>query len=191
MVRAGFFGKLPARGDFVRSGLPLGFLAAWDGWMAGVLAASQASLGARWLEAWLEAPVWRFVLPDGMCGPDAALGLWLPSVDAAGRFYPLMLASTVPGGDPGGMAQKGALWLDAAEACGRAALDEMLPPDTLAACLPPPPPGAAGQAFQSREQAALWWTDGAPRVPARRLTLAAMPNAACFAAMLDATAEHI
>ncbi|MGH7057613.1 MAG: type VI secretion system-associated protein TagF, partial [Acetobacteraceae bacterium] len=57
---AGFFGKLPARGDFVRAGLPASFITPWDGWIAGALIASREILGSEWLPAWLEAPVWRF-----------------------------------------------------------------------------------------------------------------------------------
>ena len=39
---AGLFGKLPARGDFVRRNLPASFVAAWDSWLAGVLAEADA-----------------------------------------------------------------------------------------------------------------------------------------------------
>ncbi len=94
----GFYGKLPARGDFVQAGLPRSFTDPWDRWLQRVLAASQAMLGDRWLPAWLEAPVWRFALMPGVCGPDPALGLWLPSVDRVGRHFPLTLAAVMPEG---------------------------------------------------------------------------------------------
>ena len=102
--RCGFFGKLPARGDFVRAGLPRSFIDPWDAWLQQVLPASRRILGEAWEPAWLEAPVWRFALPPNLCGPEPVVGLWLPSVDRAGRYFPLMLGcagGSVRGGLPG------------------------------------------------------------------------------------------
>ena len=59
-VVAGFYGKLPARGDFVRVGLPRDFTEPWDGWLQSVIAGSRSLMGDAWLPAFLEAPVWRF-----------------------------------------------------------------------------------------------------------------------------------
>ena len=78
MCSTGFYGKLPARGDFVRAGLPRDFTDPWDDWLQSVMAGSRSLMGEAWLPAFLEAPVWRFALPPGMCGgaggdrPDAA-----------------------------------------------------------------------------------------------------------------------
>ncbi len=44
-IPVGFFGKLPARGDFVRQGLPRSFTDTWDAWVAGALAGSRDRLG--------------------------------------------------------------------------------------------------------------------------------------------------
>src|SRR5690242_17623822 len=93
----GFFGKIPSRGDFVRAGLPGGFVRPWDEWLQLVMAGSRVRLGSDWLPAWMEAPVWRFLLPAGICGPDPVLGVWMPSVDLAGRHFPLTLAIVAPG----------------------------------------------------------------------------------------------
>ena len=40
-VVAGFYGKLPARGDFVRAGLPRDFIDPWDAWLQSVIAGSR------------------------------------------------------------------------------------------------------------------------------------------------------
>ena len=64
----GLCGKLPARGDFVRRGLPRGFAEPWDAWWDAALQLVRAA-DVRWVEAWLGAPVWRFLLPPGACGP--------------------------------------------------------------------------------------------------------------------------
>lgn len=170
----GFFGKLPSRGDFLRVGLPGPFIAAWDAWLSSVLPHAQAALGARWTPAWMEAPVWRFHLPAGQSGPEPVLGLWMPSVDSAGRHFPLTLATlTAVRSDP---------WLDAVEDCGRAALDAGLAPDALTACLPSLAASQPQQGAGPTE--AAWWTEGAPMVPPASFTLGALPDAERFTAML-------
>ena len=97
-ARAGLYGKLPARGDFVRENLPRDFAEGWDAWWQRGLAETQRRPQDEWLGAWLEAPVWRFVLPPGLCGANGVLGLWMPSVDEAGRYFPLTIAA-VAGSD--------------------------------------------------------------------------------------------
>jgi type VI secretion system protein ImpM len=78
-VILGFSGKIPARGDFVRSGLPRDFLDPWHDWQSVVIAGSRNLMGEAWLDAFLEAPVWRFVLPPGLCGARAAVGWCCPA----------------------------------------------------------------------------------------------------------------
>jgi type VI secretion system protein ImpM len=183
-VAEGLFGKLPARGDFVRAGLPTSFVAPFDAWWQAVLPASRACLGPAWLPAWLEAPVWRFLLPAEMCGPHAALGLWLPSVDRAGRHFPLAFARLGPWP---ALIAAGAAFLAAAERAGRAALAEDLPPSSVLARLDDPAPGGPPLPDPPAPGQALWWTEGGPRIPAARLAMPGLPDVACFAAMLDAT----
>ena len=177
-ITVGVFGKLPARGDFVREGLPRSFTDPWDDWWQCGLAGLQEHPG--WVSAWLEAPVWRFALPPGLCGPHGMLGMWLPSVDKAGRYFPLTVAAAAPfdwAARLGGMA----LFLEGAEQAGRDALEHDLPPDAvaraaaaaLAACSLDGAPGRAG-----------WWTEGGPRV-APRAAAALLPKGAAFAAMID------
>jgi type VI secretion system protein ImpM len=177
--RAGCYGKLPARGDFVRAGLSRRFTDPWDAWVQSVLPASRGILGSGWVAAWLAAPVWRFRLAAGVCGPDPVVGVWLASVDGVGRYFPLVLARTGPGG-PG--------FLAAAERIGLAAVAGDVSPDEVAARLrlaadADTLPGEATAA------ASLWWTGDAPRRPHAVLGLPALPDARTFAAMLDATNE--
>jgi type VI secretion system protein ImpM len=189
----GFFGKLPAQGDFVRAGLPRGTVEMWDQWLSAVLFGSQTVMGDSWRPAWMEAPVWRFALSNGMCGPDGIVGLWMPSVDRIGRYFPLMIGSCRPGDGPSLMTRGGMTWLDAAEAAGRMALADDLSPDELAARIPPAPglvhvpETNLPYGMVPRPGAGLWWTEGSPRVPAQGLVLDAMPDVATFVAMLDAS----
>ena len=172
----GFAGKVPARGDFVQAGLPRDFTDPWHDWQSMAIAGSRAIMGDVWLEAFLEAPVWRFVLPANTCGPRAAIGLIMPSVDKVGRYFPLTFAAVSTAGTPA--TEDWSAWLDAAEDLGRLALDEDAPPERLA-----PPPAPPSPAFTSALEC-VWWTDGGPRVAASRFTLASLPDAACFATML-------
>jgi type VI secretion system protein ImpM len=172
----GFAGKIPARGDFVQAGLPRDFTDPWHDWQSTVIAGSRTVMGEVWLEAFLEAPVWRFILPPGLCGQRAAVGLIMPSVDKVGRYFPLTLAALPEVGTP--VAADWSEWLDAAEELGRLALDEDAPPERL---MPPPPPSSM---TVDGEAQSVWWSDGGPRVPASRLNLPSLPDAACFAFML-------
>ncbi len=240
-ILRGFAGKVPARGDFVHAGLPRDFADPWHDWQSSVIAGSRAIMGETWLEAFLEAPVWRFVLPAGLCGKRAAIGLIMPSVDKVGRYFPLTFAALpnagmpdvgtpglgapdlgapdlgtpdlgAPGlgtpdlvisdlGDPGRAPGSGAPsmpapwigWLDAAEALGRAALDEDATPERL---MPPEcpevqavfggPPTSSNTTSSGAASSTMsfWWTDGGPRVEATRLSLPTLPDAARFASML-------
>ncbi len=127
-VVAGFYGKLPARGDFVRAGLPRDFIDPWDAWLQSVIAGSRALAGDAWLPAYLESPVWRFALPPGMCGDLAVLGLMLPSVDKAGRYFPLSFAALHPRGIA---TASGDAWLDVCETAGREALEQDTEPQEI------------------------------------------------------------
>ena len=89
-MRCGLFGKLGARRDFIALATPRGFLEAWEPWMQSCLAASRHHLGERWQQAFLTAPVWRFWLGADICG-TTVLGAVMPSLDGAGRYYPLTL----------------------------------------------------------------------------------------------------
>jgi type VI secretion system protein ImpM len=126
----GFFGKLPARGDFLRVGLPRSFTDPLDDWLRTALAAARAAFAARWDEAWEAAPSWRFTLPAGACGPDPAIGVVLPSRDSVGRCFPLVLARLTPASDPMAPA-----FLAAAERAGRTAIAAALEPTAVQAML--------------------------------------------------------
>ncbi len=186
----GFCGKLPARGDFVAAGLPRHFVEPWHDWMQRVLAPSRAILGEAWLAAWLEAPVWRFVLAPGLCGPDPALGLWMPSVDRIGRHFPLTFAALVPGCDACAVLHEAGGFLAAAEEAGRDALSCDLAPDALAgrtsAASLADPSDCGIDPEQWPRGGALWWSEGSSRVPGGMFATASLPDDTGFAAMLDA-----
>lgn len=128
---AGFFGKLPASGDFVTRRLPPAFVQVWDRWVARHLAPRFGP----------DDPALCFLLAVDPC--PATTGLVLPSRDRAGRPYPLTLAAPLPANRVARPAQS---WFADLDTIGRAALHGRLDPDHLAArlaTLPCPPPAGA------------------------------------------------
>lgn len=181
MVLKGFSGKIPAKGDFVSRGLPASFTEPWHDWASDALHHSRSLLGDGWTDAWVVAPVWRFALPAGACGPDAVLGLMLPSIDRLGRAWPLMLGVVFRGEATIPKHAEYETFLDEAEQVARQAVAEDTEPDILTVQigdLPLPP-------FQpSEKQTGRWWTSGAPRVEPQILEFPGLPALPGHAALL-------
>ena len=90
---AGFYGKLPCKGDFLQRRVAQEFVDTWDAWLQQCLFASREQLQERWLNAYLTSPVWRFALAEGVCGSGTYAGVMVPSVDRVGRYFPLTLVA--------------------------------------------------------------------------------------------------
>jgi type VI secretion system protein ImpM len=120
----GWYGKLPANGDFVTRRLPPSFIEPWDAWLNAMLAGSRERLGAKWRDAFLSAPAWRFVLAPGIVGPQGWAGLMVPSVDSVGRYFPITVASALPSKsmDPVTTVVRSHNWYDEVEPVAYAAL---------------------------------------------------------------------
>jgi type VI secretion system ImpM family protein len=93
---AGWFGKIPALGDFVTRRLPPTFVDPWDEWLSAELVAAQSELADAWLSTYREAPLWRFALMAGAIDRGRWYGIWLPSFDRVGRQFPLTIAVSSP-----------------------------------------------------------------------------------------------
>lgn len=127
----GFFGKIPAAGDFVTWNLPRVFTDRWDRWVSRDLKENPA-------EGPLDATVWRFALPGAIFGADPAAGAWCMSEDRAGRRYPFVVARIGPPPEPTDP------WFDAVAALVEAAVARRARQAEIAgrlAGLPEPGPG--------------------------------------------------
>jgi type VI secretion system protein ImpM len=103
--------------------LPRSFVGPWDSWLQDVVGGSRARMGEAWLDAYLTSPIWRFVLPAGLCGEGAAAGVLMPSVDRVGRYFPLTIAGMLAGGvELLAVPVAGAAWFGKAEELARSAL---------------------------------------------------------------------
>ncbi|TIX27472.1 MAG: type VI secretion system-associated protein TagF, partial [Mesorhizobium sp.] len=80
-LNTGFFGKIPATGDFVSANLPRTFIDRWDRWMS-------MELRARPDEGELDSRVWRFIVQAAIFGDQPCAGVWRMSEDRVGRRYP-------------------------------------------------------------------------------------------------------
>jgi type VI secretion system protein ImpM len=165
-ISLGFFGKLPARGDFVRTGLPRDFVSCWDAWLSAVLPAAVQAAG----DGWLQTRAWRFYLAPGVCGAQSVTGLLFPSIDKVGRRFPLTLAWLDEDVDAEAMA--------AAERLGRVVVDQALSLDELA-------DGMTAirtlVAERSPQHGSLWWKGDDQR---EALVLPGLPEAGTFAEMM-------
>lgn len=149
-MRCGLFGKLIAKRDFIALFAPKTFLAVWEPWMQGGIAASRDRLGRGWQSAFLAAPIWRFWLGPEICGATVA-GVFMPSLDGVGRYYPLTLFAYA---DPGNAIAPPDIdaqhdWFHAAEDYLLTTLDKDVPFERTSATLDQFAPPAAVPAQQS------------------------------------------
>ncbi|MFP5516895.1 MAG: type VI secretion system-associated protein TagF [Alphaproteobacteria bacterium] len=192
MGHAGCFGKLPARGDFLLRGLPRSFADPWHDWLLDGLQASRAVLGDGWMDRYLNAPIWRFTLEPGVCGPQAAAGVMMPSVDKAGRQFPLALVALPAPGQTAAGTELDAAWFGAAEELALSVLTHTLDVEafvgSVAALSVPQPVPRSADATPSI--GARWWTLGGEGVAEQGFTSAGLPPAASFVDFLTGRAEE-
>ena len=77
------------------------------------------------MPAYLNTPIWRFVLGPNLCGAEPSLGVMMPSVDRVGRYFPLVIAAQLPGClSPGTVFHSARAWFEAAEQLILTTLDD-------------------------------------------------------------------
>lgn len=127
----GFFGKVPAHGDFIERGLPQDFINTMDEWLRGAISCSQGALGADWLSTYLTCPIWRFGFGEGSLQDKQWLGILCPSVDSVGRYFPLVIATELNKGNIFAAFQRAKPWFEAAEALAISVLENGLQADDI------------------------------------------------------------
>jgi type VI secretion system protein ImpM len=153
----GFFGKLPATGDFVARRLDRNFVRFWD------------RLAARHLVKLIEAGLWspqlglRFLLHAGRQGPMA--GVAVPSSDRVGRRFPLAAAASCPKAGPDTVLSA-APWFGDVEKVLIAARDERMDADRLAEKLAGLPFPSLRRSEAGALKGPFLWIDGTSPVAA-------------------------
>ncbi|WP_423783674.1 type VI secretion system-associated protein TagF [Gibbsiella quercinecans] len=85
----GWYGKIPAAGDFLQRRLPDAVINHWAHWFHNGLANLQRSLPDSANQVFSSAPVWNFAVPATLGVPYVQLGCLLPARDRVGRHYPI------------------------------------------------------------------------------------------------------
>ncbi|SAK93414.1 hypothetical protein AWB82_06708 [Caballeronia glebae] len=181
---AGCFGKLRGNGDFVTRRLPRRFVEPWDAMLQAGLLAGRAARGRAWLDAYLTAPLWCFALGGGVLAENGWAGVLMPSVDSAGRHFPLTIAAPVEPGAWSMWRARAHAWFAQCGALALATLDKGARLDDFDAGLlalshvdeangvsMPSDAGVAGMS--------VWWHAQSMRVSA------GLPDAAFVAALFD------
>jgi len=184
----GFFGKLPAHGDFIFRELPPSFINVIDRWLQGYVGSSQEQLGESWLDIYLTSPIWRFAFSAGVVDHNAWVGIVLPSVDRVGRYFPLVVATCVPANiNPSAFMALRLNWYQSLEEAALRALDGSLTVDALVEELNDSNPRLVGQYSRAPQRVQqptkmVVKTGGGDSTPA-----AAMPYLldACLGAAMD------
>lgn len=206
----GFFGKVPARGDFLSRRLPASIAATWEAWLQALTVAVRGAGEPGWQDAWLTAPLWHVVLGRNLAAPNGAAGVLVASADRVGRLFPF----TVIGAASPNTVTDAANWARAAEAMTVAALEDDFDPGVLDTALvqlgPPPPPHGPNRPtgiwpvildgdwpdpgdLLAEDEAAQhgpgpdqseWWCRGSDRVASVRLRCNGLPDARLAAAMV-------
>ncbi|RWQ46350.1 MAG: type VI secretion system-associated protein TagF [Mesorhizobium sp.] len=132
MILPGFYGKMPATGDFVTRRLPGDFVRIWDRWLAQHIVPLIGS------ETWPRTTVLRFLAGPAAFGASA--GIILQSADRVGRRFPLSVVAQLADA-PVRLADADAWFAGIEEVALAAQRGELMPDelDAALAALPVPP----------------------------------------------------
>ena len=103
-----YFGKLPCRGDFIRSSNGQALIARLDPWFSQTLA--RLAHDVRWRLLWDDCPPVDFAVL-GSRSPVGLLGQIRASQDASGRLFPFSMAAQFPTAQPMSWLGEGSLQL--------------------------------------------------------------------------------
>jgi len=214
-MAAGYFGKLPMRGDFIQRNMSAEFIHTWDNWLQSVIATSRHNLGHQWLNHYLVSPIWHYLIPQQ--AQTYQLGVMLPSVDKVGRYFPFTISVNVtPQSDAAQIIKKNCDWFSMAENIALQALDESINYDQLNSiidelntqtdCPQFSPAGRTSFRIPIDQLSSLdsaldeskqhlpsnpefnfsyWWNEGSSNLPGNLICCEGMPDDNIYTAMLD------
>lgn len=91
----GWYGKVPAVGDFAGRGLDGELLAALGDWCAAGMEVLSTRPDGEWRDAYMLSPVWFFVMTPGVWSRAGLVGCMAPSIDRIGRCSPLFVLRSI------------------------------------------------------------------------------------------------
>lgn len=91
----GWYGKLPAAGDFLHRRMPHELQVWWDRWMNNGLIVFRRHPDVM-TRLYAVAPVWNFLIPATLGVDELQMGCLAPSCDRVGRYYPICVTLRLP-----------------------------------------------------------------------------------------------
>lgn len=191
-----WFGKIPAIGDFCGAAMPQAVEFELDGWISDCLRNCEQLFGQEWLQLYFNAPMSGFYWPPGVCkslGQNHAVGILMPSVDKAGRAYPLIVLQLLePQPNPEQTEASLQQWLMKVHAICSQTLEDDWPPEALNQALSELPP-LAQRAVQleikaSETPQAQWFKLQDGGIEQHQLACEGLPNAIQFCQLYGYTA---
>jgi len=88
-MQIGWYGKVPAEGDFLQRRLPKVVVNRWADWFHSGLLNLQQEWPGNGTHAFNRAPVWNFAIPAPLGNQYVQMGCVLPARDRVGRYYPV------------------------------------------------------------------------------------------------------
>ncbi len=157
----GMFGKHPAFGDFIGTGLPDPLRKGLEDWLNTTLSRLRDALGEEgWQTTYDNAPLLRFWIGAAVFRTVALRGVLLVSRDKVGRRYPLVLVQMGAPDDPPTV-EADQVFYDDAEAWARGAMSAQ--PDTPQELLPDAGSGLS-EDFAAPESPLFWAVNPKPDV---------------------------
>ncbi len=127
----GWFGKLPAVGDFAARGLPHALQDSVHHWVSDGMSYLTHERPDEWREWYLVSPVWHFVMNAGVWSDNALVGCLAPSVDKVGRCSPLLAMRSFEGSRVAEVLPPASAWLYRVDALIRRVVGERMGVDTV------------------------------------------------------------
>jgi type VI secretion system protein ImpM len=127
----GWFGKLPAVGDFAGRGIPRPMQETVYQWVSGGMALFVQSQPENWREIYETSPIWHFVINATVWDKSALIGCLAPSVDKVGRRSPLIVLRTFNKRDIAKVLPPESRWLYRVEATLRRIINERIAVDDV------------------------------------------------------------
>jgi type VI secretion system protein ImpM len=95
-VELAWGGKLPSMGDFIWSNRRTALRTRLDSWLFSGMHQFRLTHGDNWQSGFDQAPMWNFIVPEGMWDQGCIAGCISPSCDRVGRRFPFIVAYELP-----------------------------------------------------------------------------------------------
>jgi len=203
----GWFGKLPALGDFTGRELPLSLREHIHAWCSDGMGQLTQKYAQAWKATYQLAPVWHFAMNAHLWDIRPLLGCVAPSIDSIGRCSPVLALSSIDAPRIKDHLPPRSRWLYEVEALLRHTIRgersvDTIQPELQAALAADRAQTLKGdltglgiaanvnpnwfswpdlaECFGERKKRSFWWAEPSPRQPPRQFIHNGMPDEELF-----------